>query len=112
MPKELGEKSWQWDGSTCNKASQNCLDLVVTYMNLVRNKVATYQKQANRFTKLSSASSAKLSKQSAFDNVLNQLILAGGGNVSTLTCGASGNNSGECGGWHNFSPRRDGYSIK
>jgi hypothetical protein len=53
-----------------------------------------------------------LSKQSAFDDVLNQLILAGGGNVSTLTCGASGNNSGECGGWHNFSPRRDGYSIK
>jgi hypothetical protein len=45
-------------------------------------------------SKLSTATSAKSGKQNAFVDTLNQLITAGGGNISNLTCGTSQNNSG------------------
>jgi hypothetical protein len=90
----LTQKSSSRQSGSC-PGSADCLDLAVIYMNLVRNKVATYQKQTTRFTKLSSASNSKSGKQNAFANTLNQLITAGGGNVSNLTCGSSTNNTGE-----------------
>ena len=75
--------------------ASNCLDLAVYYIGLLRTKVTNYQKQTSRLSKLSAASSSKAGKQSVFSNSLNQLITAGGGNVSNLTCGTSRNNSGQ-----------------
>jgi hypothetical protein len=73
----------------------NCLDLAVSYMGLVRTKVANYQKQTARLNRLYAASGGKAAKQSVFANTLNQLIIAGGGNVSNLTCGTSTTNAGQ-----------------
>jgi len=73
----------------------NCLDLAVAYVGQLRTKVGNYQKQVSRVSKLGSATTSKSSKQNAFANTLNQLITAGGGNISNLTCGSSQNNSGD-----------------
>jgi hypothetical protein len=73
----------------------NCLDLAVSYMSLVRTKVANYQKQTTRLSRLNAASGSKAAKQNVFANSLNQLITAGGGNVSNLTCGSSTSNAGK-----------------
>jgi hypothetical protein len=90
----IGKKSSNRQSGSC-PGNSDCLDLAVLYMNIARNKVATYQKQTNRFSKLSSASNTKGGKKNAFDNSLNQLITAGGGNVSNMACGSNTSNAGE-----------------
>ena len=80
--------------SSSSCLASNCLDLAVAYIGLLRTKVANYQKQTGRLAKLGAASSSKSAKQAVFSNTLNQLITAGGGNVSILTCGSSTNNTG------------------
>ena len=83
----------------------DCLDLAVTYLGLLRTKVTNYQKQTSRLSKLGVASSSKSAKQTVFSNSLNQLITAGGGNASSLACGASTNNTGTTG------DKNSGYST-
>ena len=75
--------------------AENCLDLAVSYIGLIRNRVTNYQKQISRISRLQAASLTKSGKQNSFTGSLNQLIIAGGGNSSNLTCGQSQNNSGK-----------------
>ena len=75
--------------------AENCLDLAVSYIGLIRNRVTNYQKQISRISRLQAASLTKSGKQNSFTGSLNQLITAGGGNSSNLTCGQSQNNSGK-----------------
>jgi hypothetical protein len=75
--------------------ASNCLDLAVSYISLLRTKITNYQKQIYRINKTQASSSAKGGKQNSFSTTLNQLITAGGGNVSDLVCGSSRNNSGK-----------------
>jgi hypothetical protein len=72
----------------------NCLDLAVSYMSLVRTKVANFQKQISRITQLRTSGSSKYGKQNLFENTKNLLITAGGGNISNLTCGSNQTNAG------------------
>ncbi len=90
--KKAAAKSSRQSSGGC--LPSNCLDLAVAYVGQLRTKVGNYQKQVSRVSKLSTATSAKSGKQNAFVDTLNQLITAGGGNISNLTCGTSQNNSG------------------
>ena len=84
--------------------AENCLDLAVSYIGLIRNRVTNYQKQISRISRLQAASLTKSGKQNSFTGSLNQLILAGGGNSSNLTCGQSQNNSGKYRIWRENLP--------
>ena len=74
--------------------ASSCLDLAVAYISLLRTKVANYQKQVTRISKLTAATMAKANKQNAFANAVNQIMSAGGGDLLNLSCGASTNNTG------------------
>ena len=84
--------------------AENCLDLAVSYIGLIRNRVTNYQKQISRISRLQAASLTKSGKQNSFTGSLNQLITAGGGNSSNLTCGQSQNNSGKYRIWRENLP--------
>jgi hypothetical protein len=72
-----------------------CEALARNYVALMRPEaMAKYKKQVSRVSNLSTATSAKSGKQNASVDTLNQLITAGGSNISNLTCGTSQNNSG------------------
>ena len=92
--KKSAGKAWI-DINSCSPG--NCLDLAVAYIGMLGTKVASYQKQTSRFNKSSQASRVKSGKQLVFNNTLNQLILAGGGNVNNITCGFNTKNSGTVG---------------
>jgi hypothetical protein len=77
--------------------ASNCLDLAVTYIGLLRTRVANFQKQTSRIATLKNFGINKLGKQNLFDSSLNQLITAGGGNMSNLSCGANQTNPGKLG---------------
>ena len=95
----------QGSGRQAGCLASNCLDLAVSYIGLLRTKVTNYQTQTSRLSKLGVASSSKSAKQTVFSNSLNQLITAGGGNASSLACGASTNNTGTTG------DKNSGYST-
>jgi len=75
--------------------ASNCLDLAVSYISLLRNKVTNFQNQNNRMARQNATVQAKVGKKMAFMNSLNQLITAGGGNMSSLVCSKNGTNPGE-----------------
>jgi DNA mismatch repair ATPase MutL len=86
--KETGKKVKKLIGtkqSGCLAA--NCLDLAVYYINLARVKVTNYQNQKARILRQKGTSQGKADKKANFANSLNQLITAGGGNMSSLSCG-------------------------
>jgi hypothetical protein len=92
---DIGRTSRQ--GTTNGCLAANCLDLAVYYIGLVRTKVANYQKQLTRISKLTSATTSKLGKRDAFANTLNLLLQSGGGNLSRLACGVGANNTNNAG---------------
>jgi hypothetical protein len=93
--KEISKKaaaSLKQSGSGCLVA--NCLDLAVSYINLLRTKVANYQKQVARLGKLNAATLVKFAKQNSFARTVDHLVAAGGGDLRNLSCGSSTNNTG------------------
>ena len=90
------QQKQQQQGQSVNSClPPTCLDLAVSYMGLVRSRVANFQKQLARLLKQDLAIQTKAAKgANAFQNTLNQLILSGGGNISSLACGNSPNNTG------------------
>jgi len=66
----------------------------VTAMNRWLRVVSNYKKQSIRIKGQKSLADKKKGKKGLFSPVLNQLISAGGGNKSALTCAGSSNSSG------------------
>jgi hypothetical protein len=101
--KSSADKKKKSGGKTDRQAAgclvSNCLDLAVTYIGLLRTRVANFQKQTSRIATLKNFGINKLGKQNLFDSSLNQLITAGGGNMSNLSCGANQTNPGKL--WSN-----------
>jgi hypothetical protein len=92
---EISEKSaasLKQSGNGC--LVNNCLDLAVSYINLLRTKVANYQKQVARLGKLTAATLVKFAKQNSFVRTVDHLVAAGGGDLRNLSCGSSTNNTG------------------
>jgi hypothetical protein len=75
------------DTKQINCLLTNCLDLAIYHMSMMRTKVAYYLNQRARMSRQNETAQAKAGKQTAFIGSLNQLITAGGGNMSNLTCG-------------------------
>jgi hypothetical protein len=93
--KEISKKapvSLKQSGNGC--LVNNCLDLAVSYINLLRTKVANYQKQVARLGKLTAATLVKFTKQNSFVRTVDHLVAAGGGDLRNLSCGSSTNNTG------------------
>jgi hypothetical protein len=84
--------------------ASNCLDLAVSYMNLLRVRVTNYQNQKARIARQKGTTQGKADKKTNFMNSLNQLITAGGGNMSNLTCG--GKNTTNAGKYTNLLSSR------
>ena len=94
--KKTGEKRKKVAG-TVKQASclvSNCLDLAVYYIGLVRTKVTYFQNQNARLAKQNLTAQGKAAKKLAFLNSLNQLVTAGGGNMTNLVCSKNNSNPG------------------
>ena len=78
----------------CRQATGKCLENAVTAMNRWLRVVSNYKKQSIRIKGQKSLADKKKGKKGLFSPVLNQLISAGGGNKSALTCAGSSNSSG------------------
>jgi len=78
----------------CRQATGECLENAVTAMNRWLRVVSNYKKQSIRIKGQKSLADKKKGKKGLFSPVLNQLISAGGGNKSALTCAGSSNSSG------------------
>jgi hypothetical protein len=92
--KEISKKSAGLKQSGNGCLVNNCLDLAVSYINLLRTKVANYQKQVARLGKLTAATLGKFAKQNSFVRTVDHLVAAGGGDLRNLSCGSSTNNTG------------------
>jgi len=82
------------NGKSCRQATGKCLENAVTAMNRWLRVVSNYKKQSIRIKGQKSLADKKKGKKGLFSPVLNQLISAGGGNKSALTCAGSSNSSG------------------
>merc|ERR1712025_1468523 len=82
------------NGKRCRQATGKCLENAVTAMNRWLRVVSNYKKQSIRIKGQKSLADKKKGKKGLFSPVLNQLISAGGGNKSALTCAGSSNSSG------------------
>jgi len=78
----------------CRQADGKCLENAVTAMNRWLRVVSNYKKQSARIKGQKDLADKKKGKKGLFGPVLNQLISAGGGNKSALTCAGSSNSSG------------------
>ena len=78
----------------CRQADGQCLENAVTAMNRWLRVVSNYKKQSARIKGQKDLADKKKGKKGLFGPVLNQLISAGGGNKSALTCAGSSNSSG------------------
>merc|ERR1711862_921102 len=78
----------------CRQATGKCLENAVTAMNRWLRVVSNYKKQSIRIKGQKSLADKKKGKKGLFGPVLNQLVSAGGGNKSALTCAGSSNSSG------------------
>jgi len=76
------------------QADGKCLENAVTAMNRWLRVVSNYKKQSARIKGMKDQADKKKGKKGLFAPVLNQLVSAGGGNKSALTCAGSSNSSG------------------
>jgi len=76
------------------QADGKCLENAVTAMNRWLRVVSNYKKQSARIKGQKAVADKKKGKKGLFGPVLNQLVSAGGGNKSALTCAGSSNSSG------------------
>ena len=82
---EKGTKTYS--RQTC-AVPDNCVELAVTYLGMQKDKITNYLKQESRIRKQAQTAQKKLDKKEAFQAVLGRLTEAGGGNRSSLQCGA------------------------
>merc|ERR1711868_34043 len=81
--------------TSCGRqADGKCLENAVTAMNRWLRVVSNYKKQSARIKGQKAVADKKKGKKGLFGPVLNQLVSAGGGNKSALTCAGSSNSSG------------------
>ena len=76
------------------QADGKCLENAVTAMNRWLRVVTNYKKQSLRIKGQKEIADKKKEKKGLFSPVMNQLVCAGGGNKSALTCAGSSNSSG------------------
>ena len=75
--------------STC--LNFTCIDEAVSYLRLLKDRVANYEKQNARITRQNKTGSGKSGKKGLFGPVVRRIVENGGGNASNLTCNGKKN---------------------
>ena len=84
-----GRKSSIIRSSTC--LNYTCIDEGVSYLKLLKDKVANFEKQNARITRQNKTGSGKSGKKGLFGPVVRRIVENGGGNASNLTCNGANN---------------------
>ena len=82
------------EGRCSRQTDGICLENAVTAMTRWLKVVSNYKRQSLRIKGQKNLADKKKGKKGLFSPVMNQLISAGGGNKSALTCAGSSNSSG------------------
>ena len=73
---------------------ETCIDTGVTYMKIMKDRVANFLSQKSRIEKYNQTSVNKAGKKGLFIPILNRLREAGGGNSSDLKCDGDSSSAG------------------
>ena len=87
--KKKGRKSSSIRSSTC--LNFTCIDDAVSYLKLLKDRVANHEKQNARITRQNKTGSGKSGKKGVFGPVVRRIVENGGGNASNLTCNGKKN---------------------
>ena len=87
--KNKGRKSSSIRSSTC--LNFTCIDDAVSYLKLLKDRVANHEKQNARITRQNKTGSGKSGKKGVFGPVVRRIVENGGGNASDLTCNGKKN---------------------
>merc|ERR1719220_501288 len=71
-----------------------CITNAMSYLKLVKKKVANFNAQKTRVERFTSVSGKKSGKKGVFGPILNRIREAGGGNSSNLKCNGDATNAG------------------
>ena len=75
--------------STC--LNFTCINEAVSYLRLLKDRVANHEKQNARITRQNKTGSGKSGKKGLFGPVVRRIVENGGGNASNLTCNGKKN---------------------
>ena len=74
--------------------SDSCFEQVVTIMKMWKDVISNFEKQKKRMEKQNGTGSNKSGKKGAFTGVYQNLVSAGGGDKTNLTCAGSSDSEG------------------
>ena len=83
----MGRK--QIRASTC--LNYTCIDTAISYLKMLKDRVANFDKQDARITKQNKTGGSKSGKKGLFGPVIRRINENGGGNSSNLTCNGEKN---------------------
>ena len=69
--------------------SDSCFEQVVTIMKMWKDVISNFEKQKKRMEKQNGTGSNKSGKKGAFSGVYHELLSAGGGDKTNLTCSSN-----------------------
>merc|ERR1712223_2330254 len=84
-----GRKSASIRSSSC--LNFTCIDTAVSYLKLLKDRVANHEKQNARITRQNKTGTGKSGKKGLFGPVVIRIVENGGGNASNLTCNGADN---------------------
>ena len=85
--KDRGTKSISRTNSRA--VSDSCFEQVVTIMKMWKDVISNFEKQKKRMMKQNATGSNKSGKKGAFSGVYHELLSAGGGDKTNLTCSSN-----------------------